>query len=435
MMSDRVVDINSSELWVSLDPAADYDATVAAINEVVEGYPGLHHEVQTYLKERSSGVGAAPDNALVVRVYGDNLAALRSAAEEVNKAVAGIDGIAESHVKLPLEEPTVEVEVNLEAAQRYGIKPGDVRRAAAILLSGLSVGNLFEEQKVFDVVVWGTPEIRHSLTCISELLLDTPSGEQVRLGDVAEVRIVSAPTVIQHEAVKSYLDVQATVSGRNPSAVTADIEQRLQDVKFPLEFHAEILGGGAERQAAWRSVLGATIAVAIGVFLLLQAAFGSWRLAVVSFVTLPMALVGGVLAAFVANNTISIGSMVGFFTVFGIAIRSGMLLISHFRHLERSEGETFGSELVLRGARERLGPILMTALATGLAVLPFVLFGAIPGLEIMHPMALVILGGLVTSTLLSLFILPPLYLRFGSSPEPVTLDAPEVSDQPNLGFA
>jgi Cu/Ag efflux pump CusA len=144
--------------------------------------------------------------------------------------------------------------------------------------------------------------------------------------------------------------------------------------------------------------------------------------------------VGGVLAAFFGGGAISLGSLVCFFTVFGIATRSGMMLISHFRHLEQSEGESFGPRLVLHGARERLGPILMTALATGLAILPFVLFGDIPGLEIMHPMAIVILGGLVTSTLLSLFILPALYLRFGSSPEPAIFDAPEVSDQPSLGL-
>ena len=155
------------------------------------------------------------------------------------------------------------------------------------------------------------------------------------------------------------------------------------------------------------------IGAAIAVFLLLQASFGSWRLATLSFLTLPMALVGGVLAAYLGGGVLSLGSLVGFFTVFGIAARNGILMINHFQHLERYEGETFGPQLVLRGARERLSPILMTTLATGLAIVPLVIAGDIPGHEIEHPLAVVVIGGLVTSTLLNLFVVPSLYLRFG----------------------
>ena len=162
-------------------------------------------------------------------------------------------------------------------------------------------------------------------------------------------------------------------------------------------------------------MLGFAVAAAIGVFLLLQAAFRSWRLAILAFLALPAALVGGVLAAFAGGGLTSLGSMAGLLAVFAIAARNGVLLINHYQHLEQHEGEVFGIELVLRGARERLAPILITAIATGLALLPFVVLGDIAGLEIVHPMAIVILGGLVTSTLLSLFVIPALYLRFGSS--------------------
>jgi Cu/Ag efflux pump CusA len=171
-------------------------------------------------------------------------------------------------------------------------------------------------------------------------------------------------------------------------------------------------------------MLGYAGVAAIGIFLLLQAAFRSWRLACVAFLTLPMALVGGVLAAFAGGGIISLGSLVGFLTILGIAARNGIMLINHYQHLERHEGETFGPGLILRGARERLAPILMTALATGLAFVPLVVFGEIPGHEIVHPVAVVILGGLVTSTLLNLFIVPALYSRFASSPGPV-LRAPQ----------
>ena len=268
------------------------------------------------------------------------------------------------------------------------------------------------------MVVWGTPEIRNSLTNIRELLIDTPGGEQVRLGELADVRIVPAPTVIKRDTVSRFADVGVKVSGRDLGAVTADIKQRLQQIQFPLEFHAEVLGVSAERQAAMQRELAVVAVAVLGIFLLLQAAFGSWRLATVAFVTLPTALAGGALAAFLDGGILSLGSLFGLFTVLGIAVRNGVLLIKHYQHLEQQEHEPFGPELVVRGSRERLAPILMTAFATALALVPCVVLGDIPGLEMIYPMAVVILGGLVTSTLLNLFVMPALYLRFRPSPEP-----------------
>jgi Cu/Ag efflux pump CusA len=229
---------------------------------------------------------------------------------------------------------------------------------------------------------------------------------------VADVRIAPTPNVIERENISRRLDVSANVSGRDLGSVTHDINERLEKVQFPLGYHAEVLGEFAERQAAQRSLLLYGIGGALAIFLLLQAAFRSWRLATLAFLTLPMALVGGALAAFVGGGVLSLGSLVGFFTVFGIAARNGILMINHFQHLEQHEGESFGPKLVLRGARERLSPILMTTLATGLAIVPLVAAGNIPGHEIEHPLAVVVLGGLFTSTLLNLFVVPPLYLRF-----------------------
>jgi CzcA family heavy metal efflux pump len=417
---DQVVGINAGELWVSLDPAADYDTTVAAIREVTDGYPGLFRAVQAYQPERIGQALTKPDQDIVVRIYGYELDVLGAKAQEVQQAMSGVAGVVDVRADLQTEEPQVEIEVNLAAAERYGIKPGDVRRAASTLLSGLHVGNLFEDEKVFDVVVWGTPAIRNSLTNINNLLIDTPGGDHVRLGDVAAVRIVPAPTIIKRDLVSRYVDVSAKVSGRDLGSVTADIKQRLQAIQFPLEFHAEVLGVSAERQVAQQQLLGVLVVVVIGIFLLLQAAFVSWRLAAVTFVTLPSALAGGVLAVLLAGGTLSLGSLFGFLAVLGIAVRSGVVLISHLQRLEQHEGESFGPELVLRGARERLAPIVMTALATALALAPIAIFGDIAGLEMAYPMAIVILGGLVTTLVLSLFVMPTLYLRFGTSPAPAT---------------
>jgi len=300
-------------------------------------------------------------------------------------------------------------------------------------LSSLQVGNLFEEQKVFEVVVWGVPEIRDSLTDIQELMIETREG-YVPLAELAEVRIVPTPISIKRDAVSRYVDVGVNVSGRSLGSVAADIKSRLQAVEFPYEFHAEVLGASPEQQAAQQRLWAVVAAAVIGIFLLIQASCGSWRMALVTFLTLPMALAGGTVAALIGGGVLSLGSLFGFLAVLGIAVRNGIVMISHIQHLEQHEGETFGAELVLRGARERLGPVLMTALATGLALLPLLIAGPMAGTEMVHPMAVVILGGLVTSTLLTLFIVPALYLRFGSSSVPATVSEP-LKDEPSLGLA
>lgn len=418
-MSDQVVGVNSSELWVRIDPAADYDATLAAVQEVVEGYHGLDRSVLTFLKDQTREALTGADDDIVVRIYGHELEVLRSSAEMVQQALTNISGVADIQVENQNEEPTLEIEVDLAKAEFYGIKPGDVRRAASTLLAGIGVGSLFEEQKVFDVVVWGTPEIRHSLTSVNNLLIDTPGGGHVRLGEVADVRMVSAPNVIKREAAQRRLDVGLTVRGRDLGSVAADIQRLIRELSFPLEYHAEVLGEYAERQAAQYRVLSIAIAAAIGIFLLLQACFGSWRLAFVVFLTLAAALVGGVLAALLGGGILSFGSLVGFITVLGIAARNSIVLIRRYQQLEQHEGESLGAQLVQRGTRERIAPILMTAITTGLAFLPLVIFGNIPGYEILHPMAVIVLGGLVTSTLLTLLVIPALYLDFGGSPEEI----------------
>jgi len=415
LLADEVVGIDFGENWISVDPAVDYDATRAAIQEVVDGYPGLRRDVQTYLKERIREVLTGSSDAIVVRIFGPDLEVLRDKAVEVEQALSEIPGIVDLHRQLQVEIPHVEVEVDLATARAYGIKPGDVRRASAVMLASEEVGDIFIGGKAYDVHVWSTPEARQSLTDIEAMPIDTPIGGQVPLGKVASVRIAPTPNVISHEGLTRRIDVDANVRGRDLGSVVSDVEAALRRIEFPREYHPELLGEYAERQAAQGRLLLFAVAALIGVWLLLQAAFGSTRLATLSFLTLPSALVGGVLAAFVGGGVVSLGSLVGFFTVLGIAARNGIMMINHFQHLERTEGETFGPALVVRGARERLSPILMTALATGLALVPLAIAGDLPGHEIEHPLAVVVLGGLITSTLLNLFVVPSLYLRFGKS--------------------
>jgi Cu/Ag efflux pump CusA len=236
----------------------------------------------------------------------------------------------------------------------------------------------------------------------------------VRLADVADVRIVPTPNAVNREGLARRINVEADVEGRDLGSAVADVERALQQIEFPHGYHPELIGEYAERQAASQRILIAGLVAMLIIFAILRVSLGNFRLALMSFLSLPVALVGGVLAAYFASNGIlSLGSLVGFLTILGIAARNGIMLISHYQHLEEQEGVAFGPELVLRGARERIAPIMMTALTAGLALVPLVIAGNIPGHEIEHPMAIVILGGLITSTLVNLLIVPALYLRFG----------------------
>ena len=419
IMSDKRTNINSGELAVSIDPSADYDATVDAVKQVVTGYPGLSPEVMTYLqskiREELSGTG----ESLIVRVYGEDLGMIRKKAQEVQLMLTGIGGVVDAAVQYPEEMPTLEIEVDVEKAKRYHLKPGDVRRSATSLVSGIVVGSLFEEQKVFNVVVWGTPETRHSIDKVQNLLIDGPNGGHVRLKDVADVRIVPSATVINRDAVARRMDVTANVHGRGITAVAADIKRGIRNINFPLEYRAELLGEYAEAHAARQRVIAFAIAAFIGIFLLLQVSFRSWRLATIVILTLSTALVGGVLALFLATGgLLSFGSVFGFFVVFGIAIRNTISLISQYRQLEQPEGKGIDPEMIAKVTLERSAPILMTAIATALAFLPMALFGNIAGLEILHPMAIVVLGGLVTTTIYNLVGVPAIYLLFGAAREP-----------------
>ncbi len=415
MMADEPYGIYFTENWISVDPAVDYDETLAQVQETVDGYPGLIRDVQTYLKERIREVLTGSSDTVVVRIYGPELEGLRTIADDVKASMEGIDGIVDLKKETHVDVPQLNIEVDIVAAQSYGLTPGEIRRAASFLVQGEEVGDIFVSGKTYDVNVWSTPATRNSLDDIRNLLLNTPSGERVRLADVASVKIVPAPNVIEREGQSRKIDVSANVGGRDLGSVARDVEQVIESLGFPLGYHAELVGEYAEREAASRNLVTAGIVAVIAIFFLLVTSFENVRLATLTFFTLPWALVGGVLAAFFSSGVLSLGSLVGLLTILGIATRNGIMMISHFQHLEEVEGQTFGPELVARGARERIAPIVMTALTTGLALVPLAIAGPIPGHEIEHPMALVILGGLFSSTVLNLLVVPTLYLRFGKA--------------------
>jgi Cu/Ag efflux pump CusA len=411
--SDEIVDVNAGEIWLTVAPHADYEATLTGIRDIAAGYPGLHTSVRTYAEDRVAAARDKVGNELVVRVYGQDLPTLRDTADDVSRMLTTVPGVLTPNVEPQVTEPTLQIEVNLAAAQRHGLRPGDVRREATTLISGLPVGNLYEEQKVFDVVVWGGPQIRQSLSDLEALRIDTPSGEQVRLGDVATVRIAPDPVAIDHNSVSRSLEVTAVVNGRSAADVAQEVTSRLRGISFPYEYHAEVLGDAARQQANQVRVAAIAAVVVLLSFLILQAATGSWGLAAVLMITLPVALVGGVLVAPLVGGISSIGVLVALFAVLALAIRQALVFVRRARELGAEQGAS-PTESVRQAVRELAPAVIGVALVTAAIMVAPAVMGTTAGLEEFHPFAISMIAGLVTATLVSLIAIPAFYLAIAN---------------------
>lgn len=423
-VADEVVGPNFAELWISLDEKADYAGSVAKIQKTIDGYLGITRDVQTYLQERMKEVLSGASGSIVVRIYGADLDILRQKAAEVSASLKDIPGIANLKVEPQVLVPQIEITPSFQALQRLGISHGDVRRTVSTLLQGTRTGEVYRGDRVLDVVVIGEPNMRNDPSAIGELRVPSANGgvptgggilggTDIRLSDLARIDLVPAPNVVLRDSATRRIDVTCDARGRDLGAVAAEVRSRVAAVPFPAGHYPEILGEHAARTAARARLVGLSALSLLGIAFVLYADFRSARTTIFVMATLPFALVGGVLGVSLSGGVVSLGSLVGFVTVLGIAARNGIMLVSHFRHLEKEEGMPFGEALVVRGAIERVVPILMTALATGLALVPILAAGHRPGNEIEHPMAIVIFGGLVTSTVLNLLLVPALYLKFG----------------------
>jgi Cu/Ag efflux pump CusA len=341
---------------------------------------------------------------------------LTAQAERVKELMSGVDGLVAPQIRQQPLQPTIEIEVDLEKAQRIGVSPGLVRRAEATLLQGIQVGSVFEEQRVFDVVVQGAPQTRRSMEDVKNLLIDRPGGGHFRLGDVADVRTVQTAAVIHRDAVSRRLDIVAGVDGRSVGEVAADLEQRLAGQDLPLAYHAEVLQNSTAEEINLNAAIGFAVAAAVAAILLFQAAFQSWRLAAITFLALPLSLVGGLVAALITEQQLSLGSLLGLLAVFGLAARMSTMMISTLQAAPDVHG----------GAHGQFAPVLASTVAIGLFALPFVILGSRPGLEIVHPLAVALLGGLLTTALVTLFVLPTIYQHTGPHPAKRPFGEPEA---------
>ncbi len=411
--ADEVVGPNFTELWISIDPEVDYEKTVTAVQKSMRGYSGIFTDVQTYLKERSKEVLSGASSSIVVRLFGPDLSKLRQQANAIKNTMQAIDGVVDLKVEPQVLVPQIDIRLKQDAAQRAGITSHDIRQLISTLLKGIKVGEIYENQQKVDVVVIGSAENKVDLHAIQQLPIQSPFGPQLRLKDVADVYIVGMPNEIKRESVSRRIDIVANVKGRDLGAVAKEVEKNVSSMPFPSGYYPQFLGEYAAQKAANRTLVGLTALVFLLITVIVYIDFQSIRHTLIFLGSLPFALFGGVIGLFLSGGIVSLGAMVGFIAVMGIGARNGLLLMSHYRHLIFTQNHLQDIDIVKIGTQDRLVPILMTALATSLALVPIIISGPISGYEIEYPLAVVVVSGLISSTVMSLVLLPRMFISFG----------------------
>ena len=383
------------------------------IRRVMLGFPGYRSSVQTFLTERIEETLSGYTASVVVNVYGNELDALDSEARQLAQVLTGIRGATEVQVQSPPGMPQAAVRLRNNDVARWGFDPVDVLDAVHTAYGGETVGQVYDGNRVFDVSVVLAPDERRTLEQIGSLPLRSPEGNYVALRQLADIYETSGRYIVLHQGARRVQTIACNVTGRDVTSFVAEAKQRVEKLSLPAGSYVEFSGTAAAQAQSRRDLLVHSLLAGLGIILLLSIVMGSYRNLLLVLANLPFALVGGVFAAFVTGAVLSIGSLVGFVTLFGITLRNSIMMISHYEHLVNVEGVAWGWDAAVRGAMERLIPILMTATVTGLALLPLAVGSGDPGREIEGPMAIVILGGLVTSTALNLLVLPTLSLRYG----------------------
>ncbi len=410
-----------SEFHVELKPGLSgrkQDEIQKRIHEVLDSYPGLKTEVLTFLGDRIGESLSGETAALVVGIYGADLDTLDRVAEQISDVMKTVPGAVDVQVQTPPKTPVVRVDLNFPALARFGVAPADALAAIGSAYKGAAAAKVFQETRTIDIAVTTTPDLKRDPEAVGDLLVRSATGTAVPLKSIAKVYLTDARTLVSHEGGRPRQVVTANPSPRDVTKVTKDAQAVVASkVKLPPGVYLEYTGTAQGAAEARKELLFNTAIAIGGVIALLLLAFGSGRATVLILGATPFALVGGVIAVALTGGSLSLGSLVGFVTLFGVAARNAILLVARLHQLTEEEGHPWSIDTVLLGTRERLTPIVMTALVTGLGVLPLALSSGQAGREIQGPMAIVILGGLITSTIASLVLLPALAWRYGRSPE------------------
>ena len=417
-LGEDTTGLNYSEFDVKFGKSARPKSQVIAdLRRVTAGFPGFVWSTNQYISERMDEVLSGSTSDVVLKVFGPDLDALDRISAQVQQVAAQTPGVADLQRVQQTNTPQLDIRFDRDAAQAYGLTSDQVATAVQTAFLGTSVGTVLEGQMSFDLVVKFPDRNKADLQSIRGTLIDAGNAK-VPLGEVANVNIAPAPSTIARENGARVMIVQCNVEDRDLVSFVTDLRSRLErSVKLPSGYRLEYGGQFESRTRAARTIELLGLAAIGGIVLLLYSAFSSFRDTLLVLFNVPMAFVGGVAAVLLSGADVSIATLIGFITLFGITTRNGIMLITHYQHLQREEGERFSAGMALRGASERLLPILMTALATALALLPVALTPNRPGRELEQPMAIVILGGLFTSTALNLLVMPALFLRYGRRAE------------------
>jgi CzcA family heavy metal efflux pump len=413
-----------SEIDIDLKPLQGDEAESAQteIRKALAAFPGVNFSVKTFLTERVEETLSGYTASVVVNVYGSDLDALDVKAQEIAKTLGRVDGATEVQIQSPPGTPQVVVRLKQDQVARWGLTSVEVLEALRTAFDGETVGQTYDGNRVFGVAAILSPSSRKTLDDVAALPLRNPDGVYVRLRQVADIFQTSGRYVVLHNGARRVQTITANVSGRDVNSFVSEARTSIaSSVALPAGSYVEFTGAAAAQAQSTHDLIAHSLLAGFALVLLLSLVMGSTRNLLLVLVNLPFALVGGILAVFATGGWLSIGSMVGFVTLFGITLRNSIMMMSHYEQLVTREGMTWGPEAAIRGASERLSPILMTALVTALGLLPLAIGSGDPGREIEGPMALVILGGLVTSTALNLLVLPGLalrYARFGERDDP-----------------
>ena len=418
-LDEHAQGVNAAEIDVRLDLGDyEYDVILEELRADLAAVPGTQITIGQPIGHRIDHMLSGTRASIAVKIFGPDLYELRRLARQIESVAEGVEGTVDVAMEQQADVPQIRVDMNRLAMARFGVTPAHLAEAIDVALAGEVVSQVLEDRRAFDLVVRFAPEYRGSLEAVRNTRINTPVGSVVTLTTLADVRFDLGPNAISRENVQRKIVVQSNVAGRDVGSVVEEIRERVQaEVDLPPGYYVEYGGQFEAAGDATRTIGLMSLLSLAAIFLLLFIEFNSIRQALLVMVNLPLALVGGVFAVWVTGGVLNVATLVGFITLFGIAIRNGILMVSHYNHL-LGEGVPL-REAVIQGSMERLSPIMMTALCAGLALLPLALAGGEPGNEIQSPMAIVVLGGLLTSLALNMVVVPVLFLRYGGVKERV----------------
>lgn len=407
-LDEHAQGVNAAEIDVMLVPDVEKEPMYEALREAFTAMPGTNVTIGQPIGHRIDHMLSGTRASIAVKIFGPDLMVLRQVGAQVRDAMEAVEGVADLQLEQQMDVPQLQIRANRNAMARYGMTMGQLAEAIDVAFNGETVSQVLEDGRSYDLVVRFPEALRSNADAIANVRFDTPTGQHVLLSELATLTVTRGPNTISRENVQRKIVVQANVAGRDLGSTVAEIRRAVgEQVTLPAGYHLQY-GGQFESQADATRVMAALSLLSIAaIFLILFAEFRSSRTALLVMVNLPLALIGGIIAVLLTDGIVSIASLVGFVTLFGIATRNGILLVAHYRHLA-AEGVPF-DEAITRGSLERLAPILMTALTAGLALVPLAMGGGEPGNELQTPMAIVILGGLLSATALNMVVIPALF--------------------------